>query len=254
MRPSVPTLVAAAVLVYVVANVSHEGLGHGLSCQLLGGRMISLNAAFCECDDGGMTDAAIRFKAAAGSLANLALAGIGALGLQLRKGRPRGLVDLLLWLLLSVDLMQATGYLLFSGVAGVGDWVVVAGDSVGARLALAAAGAVTYTGAIAVSLGWLARFTADAPDRQQVARRIAFVPWLAGGSLYAVAGLFNPLGAVIMLISSVAAGFGGTSGLAWMTNLLRNPARWPASADPLTVPERPVALWVAARLVAAACT
>jgi hypothetical protein len=46
-----------------------------------------------------------------------------------------------------------------------------------------------------------------------------------------LAGLPNPHGIWLVLISAVAAAFGGTSALAWMTQLLRNQRRFPPSAE-----------------------
>ena len=236
--PSNLTLVSAAVVAYAISNVTHEGLGHALACEAMGGRLVSLNAAYVECDGSTMTAAALRMKSAAGSIANLALAALAAIGLQIRAGRPRTLIDLVLWLLLALNLMQPAGYLLFSGVTGVGDWARVVGDHATARIALAVCGAVAYGGAVAVSLRWVARFAGGHPDRQRLAVRLTVVPYVAGGLLYAAAGLLNPIGIEIMLISSVAAGFGGTSGLAWMAQLLHDEKRWPAVPEPLSVPDR----------------
>ena len=45
--------------------------------------------------------------------------------------------------------------------------------------------------------------------------------YLAGGLLYCVAGLFNPVGPVLIGISAAASSFGGGSGLVWVTQFLR---------------------------------
>jgi hypothetical protein len=44
--------------------------------------------------------------------------------------------------------------------------------------------------------------------------------YLAGGTLSCIAGLLNPVGMILVAISAAAASFGGTSGLAWMPQLL----------------------------------
>ncbi len=43
------------------------------------------------------------------------------------------------------------------------------------------------------------------------------------GILSCVAGVLNPVGPLLILISAAAASFGGHSGLAWMSNLLHGP-------------------------------
>jgi hypothetical protein len=45
--------------------------------------------------------------------------------------------------------------------------------------------------------------------------------YIAGGLLYCLAGLFNPVGPVLIAISAAAASFGGASGLLWLTKFLR---------------------------------
>ena len=61
------TIVAIALIVYALANLVHEGAGHGGACLFVGGRPQMLNAVFFQCDETGLTPAAIRFIAAAGS-------------------------------------------------------------------------------------------------------------------------------------------------------------------------------------------
>jgi hypothetical protein len=60
----------------------------------------------------------------------------------------------------------------------------------------------------------------DLPQRRQRAVRLTVFPYLAGGTLSCIAGLFNPVGMLLVAISAAAASFGGTSGLAWMAQWL----------------------------------
>jgi hypothetical protein len=59
-------------------------------------------------------------------------------------------------------------------------------------------------------------------------------PYLAGSVSLVIAGILNPYGMKIVLISAVAAGFGGTSLLAWYFDLPRR-ATAAASAAPLAI-------------------
>ena len=54
--------------------------------------------------------------------------------------------------------------------------------------------------------------------------------YFAGGLLFCLSGLFNPVGPILIAISAAAASFGGASGLLWLTQFLRGdePAREPA--------------------------
>jgi hypothetical protein len=59
------------------------------------------------------------------------------------------------------------------------------------------------------------------PERWQRAKTLTLVPYFAGGILYCLAGLFNPVGIILVAVSAGAASFGGTSGLAWMWQMVR---------------------------------
>src|SRR4029077_6374849 len=125
-----------------------------------------------------------------------------------------------LWLFAAVNLLTAFGYLLFSGIGGIGYGCRVTHDvpHIGLwRVAEVVAGAVLYF-VVAPRLlmppldPWLGR---NAAVRERRARTLSLIPYLAGGVTLCLAGILNPLGLKIVLISAVAASFGGTSLLAW---------------------------------------
>jgi len=118
------TVAAIAVVAYAVGNVVHEGLGHGGACVLVGGRPQELNAIFFECSVDGLPPSAGRWLAAGGSIANLIVAALAWVTLRALP-RDWGRVRHFAWLLLAVDVLQPFGYLLFSGLGGLGDWAVV---------------------------------------------------------------------------------------------------------------------------------
>jgi len=229
------TLVAITALAYVVANVAHEGVGHGGACALAGGDPRVWNAIYFDCDKTVMTGAGVRWLAAAGSLVNLAIAAVAFSALAATRGRGATTGRYFLWLLGTLDLFQATGYWLFSGVAGIGDWVVVVRGLEPAwlwRALLAVTGAAAYWAAVVFSLRRLAPFVGAGPERLARARTLTLLPYLSGGVLYVVAGLLNPLSFLLVLISAAAASFGGASGLAWMFTLFRHEERYPPSTEP----------------------
>jgi hypothetical protein len=65
--------------------------------------------------------------------------------------------------------------------------------------------------------------------------------------VYVAAGLLNPYGLKLVLVSAVAASFGGTSGLAWMSQLLRDEKRYPPATTRLDL--APSTAWALAGLV-----
>jgi hypothetical protein len=231
------TIGAIAVVAYALSNVVHEGLGHGGACLLVGGRPEELNAIFFECSIEGLQSSARRWLAAGGSLANLAVAALAWLALRTLPGRW-GRARHFAWLMLAVNVLQPFGYLLFSGVGGIGDWAVVTLGLQPAwawRLGLTVLGAVLYFWvAPRFLMPELERFLgAGAEERARRSRMLTLVPYLVGGTLFVVAGLFNPHGFSLVLISAAAASFGGTSLLAWYPDLWAR--RVPGRADHLAL-------------------
>jgi hypothetical protein len=228
------TVIAVAIVVYGFANIVHEGLGHGGVCVALGGTPQVWNAVYFESDTAGLSDTAERWIAAGGTLSNLLVAALAALairGLAVRSAAGR----FFLALLLGVNLLQATGYWLFSGIGGIGDWArVISGwpNQAWWRIGLALAGGAGYWISIRISLRALEPFLGDSADRAARGRALTLPPYLAGGLLYVAAGVFNPLGWKLVLISAVAASFGGTSAFAWMASLLAQRRLFPPSGAP----------------------
>ena len=86
----------------------------------------------------------------------------------------------------------------------------------------------------------------DPAGRAARARMLCLIPYLAGGVSLVVAGILNPYGLRVVLISAVAAAFGGTSLLAWYPGIPRTAAGG-TPAVPLAI-ERSWA-WIAAGAV-----
>ena len=218
------TLAAIAIVVYAIANILHEGVGHAGACLIVGGRPRVLSSTYFDCDTAGLAGWAGRIVAAGGTLVNLAAAAVGFGALRrARAASPQ--LRYYAWLFVTVNLLQGTGYFLFSGVANIGDWAfVVAGwrPPWVWRIALAALGAASYWFSVRIALVQLGPFIGgDAPGRYRRATRLALVPYLTGATLYCLAGLVNPMGMGLVAVSAAAASLGGTSGLAWGPQLLR---------------------------------
>jgi hypothetical protein len=241
------TVIAIAALAYTIANVVHEGLGHGGAVLLLGARPTMFNAIFFNYDESTASTTAQRLISAGGSIANL-LVGLPLLALlpRIRSTRWR----YFLWLFAAVNILTAFGYFLFSGIGGVGDWSRVFAGLAPAwliRCGLSVIGAVLYfVVAPRLLMPPLDPFLGRDPAmRERRARALSLIPYLAGGAALVAAGLLNPLGWKIVLISAVAASFGGTSLLAWYPAIRREPASG--------TPETPLGIpWSSAWTVAAA--
>ncbi len=251
-RPDAPTLLAIAVVAYALANVAHEGLGHGGACLLAGGRPVTLNAVYFDGEGLAEGSAGARFEAAGGTLVNLLL---GVLSLALLRRDPTRPTPgrHFLWLFMTLNFLQATGYWLFSGLGRIGDWAAVTEGwrpAWGWRLGLTILGAGGYWLSIRLSLDQLNPLLGNGPDRLTRGKWLTLFPYLAGGALYVAAGLLNPLGMKLVLISAIAASFGGASALAWMTNLLHDRKAWPAAGGDIAPLGRSWP-WIGAGLLAA---
>lgn len=222
-RHDLLTIVAIALLAYVIGDVLHEAVGHGGACLLVGGRPLVLSTVHFECDSHTVGAWGERFIAAGGTLVNLCAGALVAL-VRRRAASVSGAPSWFLWLLMAVNLLSGTGYFLFSGVGGIGDWADVVrgiGPAWVTRLGLTVLGGVTYWLVVLHALRALDPFlSGDGEERVRSATRMTLPAYLAGGILSCVAGLLNPVGMILVAISAAAASFGGTSGLAWMPQLL----------------------------------
>ena len=220
------TVIAVSALAFIVSNVLHEGLGHGGTCLLVGGKPLSLTAVYFGNDSVGLSDLQLRLIAAGGPLVNLFTGLVGLIALRNMKGVP-GPGRYFFWLLATLGLFMATGYLLFSGVGGIGDLAIVTKGLQPVwlwRVLLALAGAALYFLSAIVAVAEFGRI-AGAPGDARVARasRIALVSYLTGAVVICAAGILNPQGFIFVLISAAPSTLGGASGLLWMMRLLRSP-------------------------------
>jgi len=205
-RSHIPTVIAIAIVVYAVTNMIHEGLGHGGACLLLGGRAKELSSLHFSFYEGSLSAAQSKIVSAAGCIANAVAALVGMIAF--RRWRTWAW-----WLFTAINLMMPAGYLLFSGVLKVGDWVNVCRDLPQGiwRPALAVTGAALYF--------LVVRFSARLLG--EPASRLATIAYVTGGLLYCISGLFNPHGPLLIAISAAAASFGGTSGLMWFDEFVK---------------------------------
>jgi hypothetical protein len=228
--PSAPdwlTLIVISALAYVAGVGLHEHLGHTAACYLLGSHPSEIGAFYVDCDYTGLSDLRIRLVALAGPLVSLLIGILSFLILHRRPPRSNS-AYYFIWLLGSIGLMSATGYLLFSGVSGIGDFgtgrdglFYQAAPEWLWRVFLTMAGILGYILAIVIAVREIdGRISGTGRPRIHDARRLALTSFLTGGVVSIATGLLNPHGLIIVLISSAASSLGATSGLLWMMQLL----------------------------------
>lgn len=220
------TIGAIGMVAYLLANLLHEGLGHGGTCLLVGGRPLGLSSAWFDGDLTGVSDWGIRAEKAGGTLANL-LFGLG-FGAWLRAAKkPSAHLYYFLWLAMTVNLLQAGGYLMVSPLAGFGDWKdFVRGLPHGWlwRLGLTALGLAISSAALLAAVRTLEPLLGrQVEQRQRRARWLCWLPYgFAGALVFSLAALLNP-GGKIFLLTSAAAHLGGTAWLAWLPAWVKGP-------------------------------
>lgn len=233
------TVAAIAIVAYALANVLHEGLGHGGACLVVGCTPKVLSSMHFDGDMTGLSRAATNFIEAGGTLANL-LAAVAAFAWFRKFGAAPVHARYFAWLFGTVNLLHATGYLLFSGVGNIGDWAAIVRGLQPAwawRTAMAVIGGTTYWFSVRYALVTMAPFIGgETPERYRRGLTLMLVPYVTGAALYLVAGAFNPGGLGLLAISGAAASLGGTSGLAWGPQYLRGNIIPRADVLPIAIP------------------
>ena len=223
--PDITTVTAIALVAYASSNVLHEALGHGVACILLGGKPIALSSVHFECGEEAISDVARRGVAAAGTIVNFVAGAIGIIAFKATNPVTKPHAAYFLWLLTTLNLLMGAGYFLFSGVGNIGDWAAVAGGTMSPlvwRPAMAVFGGVLYFLLARQCARCLGTLVGSDELSMKRSRLLTVPPYIAGGLLFCISGLFNPVGPILIAISAAAASFGGASGLLWLTQFIRS--------------------------------
>jgi hypothetical protein len=242
MTPAAPhdklTIISMAVIASGAATLLHEGLGHGVTAWLRGDVVTELTSNHLS---------SLRpdhLVEAGGTIVNL-IAGLGSLwAMPSIRNHPN--TRYFFWLLAALNLLPAAGYFMLSGIFGFGDWYDVIKDlphQVPLRIAMTLIGAGVYVLFVRLLAIGIRPFC---PDRKtyNIAGRL---PYYAAGVFSSLAGALDPLGIKLLLVSTIPAAFGGSSGLMWADSMM--PA--PGGEPPLTISRQP-GWWVAAVILGGA--
>ena len=246
------TIVAIGLLAGALADVIHEGLGHGGACLLVGGKPAFMSSMNFVGDETGLQRWALRIVSAGGTIANLLAGGIALASLR----RPPSATHLhyFLWLFAALNLYVGTGYFLYSGMSNIGDWANVIAGLPGFWLwrgLLVVLGGVSYYLCVRTMLAKAKPLIGgDATVRYRRANLLMLIPYAAGAIMSLMAGALNPQAKALLLISAVAASLGGMSGLAWGPQMLRDPQWQVDSTTPAAIPRHWG--WIVAGLLVAA--
>jgi hypothetical protein len=226
------TIISMAVIASAMGTLLHEGVGHGVTAWLRGDiptELTSNHLSSLRPD---------RWVDAGGTLVNL-IAGAGAL-LASRKTGERANLRYFLWVLAAFNLLAGAGYFLFSGITGFGDWYeVIRGvpHQFVVRVGMTLFGAALYVFVVRLLAVSIRPFVKERRTYNVVGR----LPYYVAGLFSCAAGALDPLGIKLLLVSTIPAAFGGSSGLMWADALMPRGA----PERELVVQKAPV-WWIAA--------
>lgn len=208
-------LFAVTAVAYVLFDLLHE-LGHTAATLLPLGVKVVLICTI-GINDVGPNSPVV---AIAGPLVNFALA--SALFIALVP-RLSPVWRYFVWLLGTVNLFEATGYLVVSSATGTGDWAVVF-NAVAApglwRPILGPVGFVLYTASIFASLAILRRLCTSGIVTQSNVERYCISTFWFGALVLTAGAALNPVSHWYILTAGASTGF-GMFGLLFLPVLLR---------------------------------
>ncbi|MGA3160256.1 MAG: hypothetical protein ABSC77_03490 [Terracidiphilus sp.] len=205
------TLVSLGIVAFVVAIITHEGLGHGLATLAVGGKPVMLTTCYFS-SSGSLS----KWIPAAGGIANAIVGLLSVLALRLLRAAGSH-IRLFLPLVAAFNLLFAAGYPAYSGITAFGDWAaVILGLSPAWlwRVLLVAFSVISYYLSLRLLAVEMRPFcgsnTPEAPTRL---RRITLIPFLAALAAASLAGALNPAGWTVIFTDALpgaAAAFGLT--------------------------------------------
>lgn len=215
------TIVGISVLAFIVADIAHETLGHGIGYFLGGGtagiftttRVIPalwLSGRHADIFDLG------------GPAGNLVFAAWPWLAQRLLRG-PALRLRLFLLLLMACSLFWAFGYLIFCGVVAHGDWFALIRQASPPwvwRVLFVVAGVALYRLSmrlVASELHWI--ISKDDTDSRFRLRRLIPLSYISGGLIACAGAALDPYGWKEIFNSGALAGFAAPVGLLWMPAL-----------------------------------
>jgi len=206
----VVTLLAVACAAYLVADVAHEGLGHGGVCLALGGKLIVLSTTFEDCS------IRSRLIDGAGPVIGIVVALLAWAWLRFAPPRASP-ARAFLCLVFAFAIFWNVGYLVKSGLTDQGDWAyVIKGLEPAAtwHAGITIAGIALYLLAMR-KLGAVLRRTLAIGTSGIASFGFALTALLAAGVLSAAASFFDPRGASTILTDALPSSL-GSFGLVWV--------------------------------------
>lgn len=211
------TIMAIAAVAISLNIAFHEGV-HAFTCKLVGGQLKAYSALYVSCE----CQTLVQRKIVDGSapIMNILL---GTL-LWFFVSRFRKISDeswFFLWLFMLMNFLYGSGYLIFSGIANVGDFATVIQDWQPPwlwRVGIIAIGACLFLFFVWLALIELGKMIGGRAKKYiSRANRLALISYFTSLIVVVIAGFFNPYGLLSLpVIAGLSAVLGGLSPLLWM--------------------------------------
>lgn len=227
------TISAITVIAYLLAQIIHEGVGHGGVALLFGAKIVQVTNTNLQYDPSGVSNAASRAIAMGGTLANV-IFGVLALWYLKKSASQSANMRFFLWLFGHVNLFKGFGYLLIT-FAPIGDWHDAAAGLPSEAvwmIAFTLLGAVTSLVTFFHAARTLDEFIGRDEDRRKRAFTLTLVPYLLGGTVNVLATIFG-LGVTVYTFTGALATFGGAFLMVWLGFAVGRP-RVNTPQEPLT--------------------
>jgi hypothetical protein len=215
------TVSSIAVLAFIIADMAHEGLGHGFGFYFAGGQSSMLTTTrLIEWVK--LPDPQWRIFDLGGPAVTLVFALLAWVGQKLVRGRAEQL-RFFLWLVMVFSLFWAFGYLIFSGASGHGDWMaLIAGTRflwLG-RFCFIVIGIALYRASVVLAakeLRWIVPVTG--PEVGPRANRLIWISYVSGGLIASAGSILDPQGPIEILKSGAASSFGAAIGMLFVAHV-----------------------------------
>ncbi|MFC6232686.1 hypothetical protein ACFQI7_33450 [Paenibacillus allorhizosphaerae] len=224
LRINLFSIASIAVFTQFICSVAHEVLGHALMAALSGGSLLHVSSVDADYNIEHLTVGLQRLIHSAGILMNF-IVGIVVAIIAKQLLHASSNTRYFLWLLCHVNFFIGGGYMMALSFAGFGDvdaFVTGLPNPVFWKTALTLIGAVISFATLKHGVRTLDPFLGNEyGERRRRGRALTIFPYLVSGIMSVIAGLFNPVGMVLVAMSAAASSFGGQAFLAWMAAFIR---------------------------------
>ena len=237
-KPTIDWLTAisiAAIAISLTVGL-HEGV-HALTCVTVGGDLLEYSALYESCD----SPTQLQAKLVAGSAPVFNLAAGTVLWIIFRRSKRRASeTQFFLWLLMVMNWCYGAGYFMFSGIANIGDWAVVAsGWEPGWiwRTLMTVTGVLCFFFVVRVALKEFGEIVGGEADEQiRRANKLFAVSYVTAFTVVLMAGFFCPYGLLSLPVTAgLFAVLGALSPLLWMTRWFQTEHFAKPAKEPLEI-------------------